>query len=56
MARGSLYEVETQLIIARDLGYVDDESLAGAIEQATEAGRVLAGLTKSIENKLKQER
>ena len=56
MARGSLYEVETQLIIARDLGYVDEGSLAGAIEQATEAGRVLAGLTKSIENKLTNER
>lgn len=55
IARGSVYEVETQLIIARDLGYVDDESLERAIEHANEAGRVLAGLTKSIEAKLAQQ-
>jgi len=51
MARGSIYEVETQLIIARELGFVDDEKheyTEGAID---EAGRVLGGLIRSIEKK-----
>jgi len=43
-ARGSLLEVETQLEIARDLGYLDSSAAAELLEQASEVARVLNGL------------
>ena len=51
MARGSMYEVETQLIIARELGFVDDEKYEYTEGAIDEAGRVLGGLIRSIEKK-----
>jgi four helix bundle protein len=47
-ARGSLVEVETQVLLARELGYLkcdESESLLGA---AAEVGRILNGLLKSL--------
>ncbi len=52
MARGSMYEVETQAIIARELGYIDTEKFEYFEQTIDEAGRVLAGLIRSIEKKL----
>jgi len=52
MARGSMYEVETQAIIARELGYIDTEKFEYFEQAVDEAGRVLAGLIRSIEKKL----
>ncbi len=47
-ARGSLVEVETQLAIAKELGYLD-QSTAGALNQQTsEVARILNGLLTSI--------
>lgn len=43
-ARGSLLEVETQLEIARNLGFLSDAAFAAIYDQAAEAGRVLNGL------------
>lgn len=43
-ARGSLLEVETQLEIARNLGFLPEELFAAIYDQAAEAGRVLNGL------------
>ena len=43
-ARGSLLEVETQLEIARNLGFLADAVFAAAYDQAAEVGRVLNGL------------
>jgi len=51
IARGSMYEVETQLIIARELGFVDDEKYEYTEGAIDEAGRVLGGLIRSIEKK-----
>ena len=51
VARGSLYEVETQLVIANELGYLGRETFADVLEAANQCGRVLAGLVKSIEGK-----
>lgn len=53
MARGSMYEVETQLIIARELGFVDDEKYEYTEGAIDEAGRVFGGLIRSIEKKQK---
>ncbi|MGD0129237.1 MAG: four helix bundle protein [Terriglobia bacterium] len=51
IANGSLTELETQLEIARRLGYltVDNESV---INQAGEVGRMLAGLRRSLQARI----
>ncbi len=43
-ARGSLAEVETQLEIAKDLGYLTSESKAALLADAAQLGRMLTGL------------
>jgi four helix bundle protein len=52
MARGSMYEVETQGQIALELGFVDKDKFDFFEQTIDEAGRVLAGLIRSIESKL----
>lgn len=49
MARGSLYEVETQMVIAARLGYLRRDRFAEYETKSNECSRVLAGLLKSIE-------
>ncbi len=51
VARGSLYEAETQLQIAVRLGYLKESAHRGLKNQLAEAGRVLAGLIRSIDKK-----
>jgi four helix bundle protein len=48
MASGSLSEVETQMIIANRLGYVDSERAQHFAIRAAEVGRVIGGLSRSI--------
>jgi four helix bundle protein len=48
MALGSLCEVETQLVIGRELGYLDDEPLERMMRQSNEVGRLLNGLMRSL--------
>jgi four helix bundle protein len=48
IARGSLQEIETQLLIARDLGYVPAHVIEHADQLTGEVGRMLAGLIRSI--------
>lgn len=43
-ARGSLAEVETQIEIARNLGYVSAEMCSGMLAKVAGVGRVLTGL------------
>lgn len=50
VARGSLFELESQLIIACRLGYVEQRKYQELEERLKECGRVLAGLIKSIES------
>jgi four helix bundle protein len=49
-ARGSLAEVETQIIIAQSLGYTPDGQADGILDSIDELNRVLAGLLNSLEN------
>jgi len=46
IASGSLSEVENQLMIARDIGYVDEKTFDILHDQAVEAHKVLNGLRK----------
>jgi four helix bundle protein len=43
-ARGSLSELETQILIARKLDYLKETDAAGLMERASEVGRTLNGL------------
>ncbi|HEY4328719.1 MAG TPA: four helix bundle protein [Phycisphaerae bacterium] len=45
---GSLCELETQIIIAGNLGYLAQENLNTFLNQAAEVGRILNGLISSL--------
>jgi four helix bundle protein len=47
-ARGSLLEVETQVTIAQNLGYLHSEQSELLLRQSAEVGRVLNGLIASL--------
>ncbi|MGO9084208.1 MAG: four helix bundle protein [Candidatus Sulfotelmatobacter sp.] len=47
-ARGSLMEVETQLQIAENLGYLQKEHTNKLLEACAESGRILNGLLASV--------
>lgn len=49
MARGSAYEVETQMFIAARLGYLRRDRFEEYETKSNECSRVLAGLLRSIE-------
>lgn len=48
-SRGSVAEIETQLRLARRLGYLSDQELHGVFSRVEEVGRVLTGLINSID-------
>jgi four helix bundle protein len=52
VARGSIYEVETHMVIARELGFLEDSRAREVEELLGDAGRVLAGLIRSVESRL----
>jgi four helix bundle protein len=47
-ARGSLLEIETQLIVAQRLGYLDSKETDKLLEVASEIGRVANGLIRAL--------
>lgn len=47
-ARGSLCEVQTQVILAADLGYVEASSIAPMLRECEEIARMLNGLITSL--------
>jgi four helix bundle protein len=47
-ARGSLWELQTQLVIASELGYIPKQNHESLLQQACELGRILNGLLGSI--------
>jgi len=49
-ARGSLLEVETQIIIALNLTYLNQDQANRLLSLAAELGRILNGLLSSIRN------
>jgi four helix bundle protein len=48
--RGSLVEIETQLTIAENLGYLGPKHTRPLFEKASELGKVLNGLIASIKS------
>ncbi len=48
-ARGSLYEIDTQLLIACRLEYVQQSAYEAVLKHVNEVGRMLAGLIRTLE-------
>lgn len=48
VARGSLYEVDTQLVIALELGYTTNNEVAGTLALVEEVGKMLNALMRSL--------
>ena len=49
-ARGSLAEVETQMLLARRLNYIPENDAEAVSKQIDELGRVMSGLIRSLES------
>jgi len=47
-SRGSLFEVETQIVLARDFGFLSKEAAERVLAETTELARVLQGLIASL--------
>ncbi len=54
IAFGSLAELETQLFIAHELNYINNDILRSLLESTSEIGRMLNGLSNGLEKKLFQ--
>jgi four helix bundle protein len=54
IARGSLQEVESALIIARELGYVSPEQFPRLDSMISEAGKTLWGLLHQVSERTRQ--
>lgn len=50
-ARGSVAELETQIILSYRLGYINEEAKEILFSQATDVSKMLMGLTKSLKAK-----
>ena len=51
IARGSLDETKYHLLLARDLGYLNDEEYEGLVKQCNKVGRLLSGLIRYLKSK-----
>ena len=48
-AKGSVAEIETQVLIARRLGYIKEDACDRCTGSIKEVGRILAGLISSLD-------
>ena len=48
IARGSLEEVKYQMLLAKDLKYIDEQKYKEILMLEDETGRLLAGLIKKL--------
>jgi four helix bundle protein len=51
VARGGLYELDTQLLFCVELNYLDRNDYTPLHERLDECGRILAGLIRSLESR-----
>ncbi len=51
IARGSLFEVETQLLLAKRLSYLDDQAAQDLLKRTTQVNCLLAGLIRALKAK-----
>jgi len=55
MARGSLYEIETQLYLAQDMGYLEPGVAVSITDRCAECVRILQGLISALNAKTPRE-
>ncbi len=48
IAHGSLCELETHILVARDLGFAENPETEALLERSEEVGRIIRGLLKSL--------
>jgi len=53
MARGSLLELETHILIAERLKYLLPKDVAAVLKRTDEVGRMLSGLMQGLRNKVR---
>ena len=51
ISKGSLSELRTQLEIAKDIGYIDEETYSNIDAKCIEVSKMLGGLIKALKNK-----
>jgi four helix bundle protein len=51
IAYGSLKEIETQILIAERLGYINDRQSGTHVQSTTEIARLISGLAKSLKKR-----
>ncbi len=51
IARGSLLELETQILVAQNLNYLDEPTLKNLLELTSEVGRLVNGLLGAIKKR-----
>ncbi|MCL2304232.1 MAG: four helix bundle protein [Planctomycetaceae bacterium] len=56
IANGSLREVETQLLLAVRLGYLNENEITFGVKMCSEVGMLIHGLKKTILNRIKEEK
>jgi len=56
IARGSLMELETYILLARKLNFAAEDDVAGTQAKITTVGRMLSGLIRALKSKLEEER
>ena len=52
ISNGSLFEAETQILLAQRLGYISSEQVELALATSSEVGRMIRGLISALERKL----
>lgn len=48
VAMGSLTELDTHFVIAKEIGYITEQNLTEVVESIEEVGRIVTGLRKSL--------
>ena len=52
-ARGSSFEVQTQLEVSKNIGYLNDDAFNDLIAKAGEVSRLLSGLIRNLQDQLR---
>ena len=53
ISRGSLYELESQILVSRDVGYITDKICEQLLEKIADGTKILHGLIRSADSKNK---